>query len=204
MRQQQTLKQHMTNQNTIETETIQICVHGKHDIFGYQEMMDLEKDPIRRYSVECKSAEGVLVIIHKSHIEPFLRKNHEVLKQMVVKFNRLADKRIKNFTQVKKLRPKTKTRQVSDDDDESPSRIGQVDTCVGHNSAVVITGKVSRQVQKQERDKIEIARSPSPTTKLPGKSKDIPTKYQSFVDRHFGEIKNSMVSSVSRLDLKSM
>lgn len=56
----------------------------------------MDTESTRKYSVRCTSKDGVLVSIHKSHFEFIIRKNPELIQNMIKKFTSLAQKMIHN------------------------------------------------------------------------------------------------------------
>ena len=204
MRQNLKMKIYNTGYSKGTTEVVDICVHGKHDILGYQELMDGDHavNIRRRATVTCRSAEGVLVVIHKSHIEPFLRRNSDILLAMISKFSKLVDAMIKNSEKVKKSRkPKPQPKAVKSDGEQEPEEDeGEADATGGPQGPSLeievgeadiqlptyppvreqqssIDVKATRKWQSVEKLNNELARQPSPTSKLMNSNKDIPTQY---------------------------
>ena len=51
-------------------------MHSELDIFGYQELLEgVPANTLRQFSIQCVSNEGVIISIHRSHLEPIFRKN---------------------------------------------------------------------------------------------------------------------------------
>ena len=78
-----------------KTEEHEICIHSDSDVFGYQELLQ-EGTRTRSHTVVCLSAEGVLIEIHKSHLDNMMRKVAKNLEPMIEKFEELVQIRIQN------------------------------------------------------------------------------------------------------------
>jgi len=73
---------------------IEVCIHSMLDVFGFQELFSEELAPQCSQSVVCLQPSSIVVCIEKSDLSIHIRRNPNVYKNMIDKWDKLVERRI--------------------------------------------------------------------------------------------------------------